>query len=110
MSPFLSVSRYTRESGVRSLERKLGSVCRAVAVKVAEHQSRHKDMAPAPEREEEVAPSPQTPDDALIDLPPEMPIVIDKHAVKDILGVSSHNRVLWFEFADIKCLSSLYLL
>lgn len=28
--------RYTREAGVRSLERKIGAVCRAVAVKVAE--------------------------------------------------------------------------
>ncbi|XP_048580781.1 lon protease homolog 2, peroxisomal isoform X2 [Nematostella vectensis] len=30
------ISHYTREAGVRSLERKLGAVCRAVAVKVAE--------------------------------------------------------------------------
>ena len=32
------VSRYTREAGVRSLERKIGALCRAVAVKVAEGQ------------------------------------------------------------------------
>lgn len=31
-------SRYTREAGVRSLERKIGAICRAVAVKVAEGQ------------------------------------------------------------------------
>lgn len=30
--------RYTREAGVRSLERKIGAVCRAVAVRVAEAQ------------------------------------------------------------------------
>uniref|UniRef100_A0A671VMU8 Lon peptidase 2, peroxisomal n=1 Tax=Sparus aurata TaxID=8175 RepID=A0A671VMU8_SPAAU len=30
------ISRYTREAGVRSLERKIGAICRAVAVKVAE--------------------------------------------------------------------------
>lgn len=30
--------RYTREAGVRSLDRKLGAICRAVAVKVAEGQ------------------------------------------------------------------------
>ena len=31
-------SSYTREAGVRSLERKIGALCRAVAVKVAEGQ------------------------------------------------------------------------
>lgn len=30
--------RYTREAGVRSLERKIAAICRAVAVKVAEGQ------------------------------------------------------------------------
>uniref|UniRef100_A0A672NXM8 Lon protease homolog 2, peroxisomal n=1 Tax=Sinocyclocheilus grahami TaxID=75366 RepID=A0A672NXM8_SINGR len=30
------ISKYTREAGVRSLERKIGAICRAVAVKVAE--------------------------------------------------------------------------
>lgn len=37
----LFAGRYTREAGVRSLDRKLGAICRAVAVKVAEGQ--HKD-------------------------------------------------------------------
>lgn len=32
----VGVHRYTREAGVRSLERKIGAICRAVAVKVAE--------------------------------------------------------------------------
>ena len=32
--PFVTVSNYTREAGVRSLERKIGGVCRAVAVQV----------------------------------------------------------------------------
>lgn len=36
--------RYTREAGVRSLDRKLGAICRAVAVKVAEGQ--HKETKP----------------------------------------------------------------
>lgn len=35
------VRRYTREAGVRSLDRKFGAICRAVAVKVAEGQ--HKE-------------------------------------------------------------------
>lgn len=37
-------ARYTREAGVRSLDRKLGAICRAVAVKVAEGQ--HKETKP----------------------------------------------------------------
>jgi len=37
-------TRYTREAGVRSLDRKLGAICRAVAVKVAEGQ--HKETKP----------------------------------------------------------------
>lgn len=32
----ICICRYTREAGVRALERKFGAICRAVAVKVAE--------------------------------------------------------------------------
>lgn len=32
----VSVGEYTREAGVRTLERKIGALCRAVAVQVAE--------------------------------------------------------------------------
>ena len=39
---FPAVSKYTREAGVRMLERRIGAVCRAVAVKVAEHNSKQK--------------------------------------------------------------------
>uniref|UniRef100_A0A3Q2PRW8 Lon protease homolog n=2 Tax=Fundulus heteroclitus TaxID=8078 RepID=A0A3Q2PRW8_FUNHE len=60
------ISRYTREAGVRSLERKIGAICRAVAVKVAEGD--------AAERW------------GCLEAPPEMPIVIDQVALKDILG------------------------
>ncbi|XP_029379220.1 lon protease homolog 2, peroxisomal [Echeneis naucrates] len=71
------ISRHTREAGVRSLERKIGAVCRAVAVKVAEgHPSIKTDtLIPA---------GPVEPEDKVI--PPEMPIVIDHIALKDILG------------------------
>ncbi|XP_059421050.1 LOW QUALITY PROTEIN: lon protease homolog 2, peroxisomal-like [Carassius carassius] len=87
------ISKYTREAGVRSLERKIGAICRAVAVKVAEghkvsraesfkwtknHHQRslyHSDQNT--ENKEE---------DSGIAAPPEMPIVIDPIALKDILG------------------------
>ncbi|XP_027723382.1 lon protease homolog 2, peroxisomal [Vombatus ursinus] len=88
------ITRYTREAGVRSLDRKFGAICRAVAVKVAEGQ--HKDTklerSEGTEGEgcrehllEDAKPESisDTPDLAL---PPEMPILIDFHALKDILG------------------------
>lgn len=40
------VCRYTREAGVRSLERKIGAICRAVAVKVAEGHKVSKEESP----------------------------------------------------------------
>ncbi|XP_070687319.1 lon protease homolog 2, peroxisomal [Pempheris klunzingeri] len=71
------ISRYTREAGVRSLERKIGAICRAVAVKVAEGHRAAKTEALTPE-------GPTQPGDKAA--PPEMPIVIDHVALKDILG------------------------
>uniref|UniRef100_A0A8C7Z1U9 Lon protease homolog 2, peroxisomal n=1 Tax=Oryzias sinensis TaxID=183150 RepID=A0A8C7Z1U9_9TELE len=62
------ICRYTREAGVRSLERKIGAICRAVAVKVAE--GHRLDVLMFPDKA----------------APPEMPIVIDQMALKDILG------------------------
>ncbi|XP_011474660.1 lon protease homolog 2, peroxisomal isoform X1 [Oryzias latipes] len=71
------ICRYTREAGVRSLERKIGAICRAVAVKVAEgHRLPETDAS-------SLETSPQQEDKAA---PPEMPIVIDQMALKDILG------------------------
>lgn len=45
----LVLFRYTREAGVRSLERKIGAICRAVAVKVAEGHKVTKRDASTPE-------------------------------------------------------------
>ncbi|XP_062245773.1 lon protease homolog 2, peroxisomal [Platichthys flesus] len=72
------ISRYTREAGVRSLERKIGAICRAVAVKVAEGHRVAKTEASVPE-------GPSEPGDKAA-APPEMPIVIDHIALTDILG------------------------
>jgi ATP-dependent Lon protease len=46
-SIFEIIDSYTREAGVRNLEREIGSVCRAVAVKVAEGQAKdHESITP----------------------------------------------------------------
>nr|XP_056718748.1 lon protease homolog 2, peroxisomal [Euleptes europaea] len=88
------ITRYTREAGVRSLDRKFGAVCRAVAVKVAEgqHKETKPDRSEVTEGEEckehvtEDAKPDAINETADLALPPEMPILIDSHALKDILG------------------------
>lgn len=78
------ISKYTREAGVRSLERKIGAICRAVAVKVAEG---HKLSKTEPSSESETGQEREGKGvDSDIAAPPEMPIVIDQIALKDILG------------------------
>jgi ATP-dependent Lon protease len=94
------VSSYTREAGVRSLERNIGAVCRAVAVKVAEHMRKTTVVDEASgshafakrdknERLEEKSETVDIPNLNELSLPPDMPVVIDQAAVEDILGVSS---------------------
>ncbi|XP_059761851.1 lon protease homolog 2, peroxisomal [Balaenoptera ricei] len=88
------ITRYTREAGVRSLDRKLGAICRAVAVKVAEGQHREArldrpDVAEGQGYREHILEDTKpesTSDTTDLALPPEMPILIDFHALKDILG------------------------
>ncbi|XP_045844084.1 lon protease homolog 2, peroxisomal isoform X2 [Meles meles] len=89
------ITRYTREAGVRSLDRKFGAICRAVAVKVAEGQHKeakldHSDVAEGEGCREHILEDakPESISDTPPDLalPPEMPILIDFHALKDILG------------------------
>ena len=46
---FEVIDGYTREAGVRNLERELGSVCRAVAVRVAEGKAKEKEIVDAEE-------------------------------------------------------------
>ncbi|XP_069312685.1 lon protease homolog 2, peroxisomal isoform X2 [Eulemur rufifrons] len=88
------ITRYTREAGVRSLDRKLGAICRAVAVKVAEGQHKEAKLERSDATEGEGCKEhvledakPESINDATdLALPPEMPILIDFHALKDILG------------------------
>ncbi|XP_052321660.1 lon protease homolog 2, peroxisomal isoform X2 [Oncorhynchus keta] len=83
------ISKYTREAGVRSLERKIGAICRAVAVKVAEgHNVTKSEATPAesaPQGAEHGGRRAEEPDGDMA-APPDMPIVMDHIALKDILG------------------------
>ena len=85
------VSRYTRESGVRTLERKIAALCRAVAVRVAEntyHSKREKlDSQYSDKNVKNDQLKDITHDASALAHPPEMPIVIDENALEDILGV-----------------------
>jgi len=109
----LIVSKYTREAGVRTLERRIAAICRAVAVKVAENspgrkakdqaldsikvqEAINKQTMQAKSRKRPLeAESPSADDkdrqfhmDTSLAQPPDMPIVIDERALEDILGVS----------------------
>jgi ATP-dependent Lon protease len=53
---FEVVDSYTREAGVRNLEREIGSVCRAVAVKVAEGQAKDHEVVGPKEVEDILGP------------------------------------------------------
>lgn len=78
------ISKYTREAGVRSLERKFGAICRAVAVKVAEGHKVSRAESPTEQHADQNTENKE--EDSGIASPPEMPIVIDHIALKDILG------------------------
>ncbi|XP_067246400.1 lon protease homolog 2, peroxisomal isoform X2 [Chanodichthys erythropterus] len=78
------ISKYTREAGVRSLERKIGAICRAVAVKVAEGHKVSRAESPTEQHADQNTETKV--EDSGIAAPPEMPIVIDHIALKDILG------------------------
>jgi len=96
------VESYTREAGVRTLERRIGALCRAVAVKVAEHQHKldvskppltdqlaadEEGSAKAGKHELEVSETVDITNVSKLTIPPKLPIVIDVAAVEDILGV-----------------------
>lgn len=72
----LLIAKYTNEAGVRNLERKLGALCRAVAVKVAE-------LRPA---------SSKGKDEPF--LLPDGPVVLDLDAIEDILGPPLYDHDL----------------
>lgn len=90
------VAKYTREAGVRTLERRIGGVCRAVAVRVAEHASKakHEKMDVGADKKQVTntnLPAALSQDVSTLAHPPEMPIVIDETALEDILGPPAYE-------------------
>ncbi|XP_046360364.2 lon protease homolog 2, peroxisomal-like [Haliotis rufescens] len=92
------VSKYTREAGVRTLERRIAAICRAVAVRVAEGVSRaRREKLEATQGDKKNIPSEilsekDSHEASTLAHPPEMPIVIDEAAIEDILGPPMYER------------------
>lgn len=88
------IMKYTREAGVRSLERKISAICRAVAVRVVEKhkaiertrlERESQQVQQGTEGESHVHEEDSMFDATLVH-PPELPIVLDDAALEDILG------------------------
>ncbi|KAK6981849.1 lon protease 2 peroxisomal [Biomphalaria glabrata] len=83
----LIIASYTREAGVRTLERRIAAVCRAVAVKVLKSSSSRNLKADTVKKDKGQETNVETAgDSSAFSYPPEMPIIIDEAAVEDILG------------------------
>lgn len=85
------ISKYTREAGVRGLERKIAALCRAVAVRVVERR-RTEEKASEPETSKAegndltIQPCGSIQCNVTFEAGSNSPIIIDNCAVEDILG------------------------
>ncbi|XP_015912561.1 lon protease homolog 2, peroxisomal isoform X2 [Parasteatoda tepidariorum] len=91
----LIIVKYTREAGVRGLERKLGALCRAVAVRIVEKEAAlrpNDDQMNINDSKTSITPNEEVPVNcqnfALSPIAPlpELPFILDEEAVLDILG------------------------
>jgi len=94
------IGKYTREAGVRNLERKIGAVCRAVAVKVVETNrlnNNRPDDSNFPlgtSNTNQLHAIENTVLENNIVCAPELPIIVDETAVEDILGPPMYENEL----------------
>ena len=109
----LVIHMYTREAGVRNLERNLAALARAAAVKVAERDNAtaiSKDIhqlsspvletrvAEGAEVEMEVIPMGVNNQDISSDLRLTSPLIVDETMLENVLGVSSSSLHLLHSF------------
>lgn len=81
------IAQYTREAGVRTLERRLGALCRAVAVRVAEMSlKKTSDDANIDSITDEGVADMRNSEPVDVAIPPQLPILLDEAALEDILG------------------------
>ncbi|CAG2174939.1 unnamed protein product [Oppiella nova] len=87
------ISKYTREAGVRNLERKIGAVCRAVAVKVVEHNRLNNSGLESHQTIETNEPNEVQTIDAIMNSE-KLPIIVNESTVEDILGPPLYENEL----------------
>ena len=85
------IGKYTREAGVRNLERKIGAVCRAVAVKVVEYNRLNTN---AKENNQNFADTDTNQVEAIDQMivPQELPVIVDDNAIEEILGPPMYDN------------------
>lgn len=83
------ISKYTREAGVRNLERRIGAICRSTAVKVVERNrdSAHEGNEPVTQDQPKPMIEKQaTKIDNVIAFSSDMPVIVDEGDLEAILG------------------------